>query len=418
MTNATPPSAAAAKLAALTQPKEDMALAIEAVDRISSIVSSKTVLKDILIRENEPVRVQTPSGLETLPPDVFKPWDRQSLAAMFSILEPSWRELILDGAVDRPLNKDNVRYRVNMFTFDGAVDLTQNNNSGGKSGRLGVVIRVFPTKIPKLESIQVPPKVAGLVGNRFGLVLVVGGTSMGKSTTVASMLERINERDNGHIITIEDPIEYVHRNINCVVTQREVGTNAESIATAVRNAMREAPRAISVGEIRDDVTAQWAVRAGQSGSLTFGTLHANSTRGALNKMIGMLGDAGAAELADALLCVITQVLVPTADKMQYTPAYEVLYIDDEMRKTIADRQLLALQTDLEGGQLGSDCNSLNEALVRKIEKKEISYEVAVGLTYNRMDLAHRVKELRNAPSGQSAAKVPIVHGPGHVGQRL
>jgi hypothetical protein len=104
--------------------------------------------------------------------------------------------------------------------------------------------------------------------------------------------------------------------------------------------------------------------------------------------------------------------------MQYTPAYEVLYIDDEMRKTIADRQLLALQTDLEGGQLGSDCNSLNEALVRKIEKKEISYEVAVGLTYNRMDLAHRVKELRNAPSGQSAAKVPIVHGPGHVGQRL
>ncbi|MEJ7929973.1 PilT/PilU family type 4a pilus ATPase [Ramlibacter sp. AN1015] len=194
-------------------------------------------------------------------------------------------------------------------------------------GTVAVVIRHIPPDIPPLDSLNLPMVLGELVMEKRGLLLMVGSTGAGKSTTLASMLDWRNERATGHILTIEEPVEYVFRNKRCVVNQREVGTDTESLQVALKNALRQAPDVILIGEIRDRETMSAAIAYAQTGHLCLATMHANNSYQALNRILSfypvevrptMLGD-----LAAALRAIVSQRLLRTVHGSR-TPAVEVM----------------------------------------------------------------------------------------------
>ena len=162
------------------------------------------------------------------------------------------------------------RYRVNAFM---------------QMGRVGMVMRTITTAIPKMEDLNLPPVLKDVVMTKRGLVILVGGTGSGKSTTLAAMIGYRNENSYGHIITIEDPVEYVHEHKNCVITQREIGVDTDNWFAALKNTLRQAPDVILIGEIRDRETMDYAIAFAETGHLCMSTLHANSTNQALDRII-------------------------------------------------------------------------------------------------------------------------------------
>jgi len=189
------------------------------------------------------------------------------------------------------------------------------------------VIRFIPTEIPALESLNVPPILADLIMEKRGLLLMVGSTGAGKSTTLAAMMDHRNETTLGHILTIEDPVEFLFTNKKSVVNQREVGSDTQSLQVALKNALRQAPDVILIGEIRDRETMSAAIAYAQSGHLCLATMHANNSYQALNRILSfypvevrptMLGDLGA-----ALKAIVSQRLLRTQDGGR-TPAVEVM----------------------------------------------------------------------------------------------
>ena len=194
-------------------------------------------------------------------------------------------------------------------------------------GHVAVVIRFVPGDIPPLDSLNVAPVLADLIMEKRGLMLMVGATGAGKSTTLAAMIDYRNERSTGHILTIEDPIEYVYRNKKSVVNQREIGPDTASLQVALKNALRQAPDVILIGEIRDRETMSAAIAYAQSGHLCLATLHANNSYQALNRILSfypvevrptMLGD-----LAAALRAIVSQRLLRTHTGGR-VPAMEVM----------------------------------------------------------------------------------------------
>ena len=162
------------------------------------------------------------------------------------------------------------RFRVNAFV---------------QQGQVGCVIRTINPTIPTFEELDLPPVLKDVALTKRGLVIIVGGTGSGKSTTLAAMIDYRNEKTNGHIITIEDPVEYVHPHKSCIVTQREVGVDTDSWQIALKNTLRQAPDVILIGEIRDRETMEYGIAFAETGHLALATLHANSSNQALDRII-------------------------------------------------------------------------------------------------------------------------------------
>lgn len=200
-------------------------------------------------------------------------------------------------------------------------------NAMRQRGSIAVVVRFVTQQVPRLESLNLPPVLGNLIQQKRGLILVVGATGSGKSSTLAAMIESRNETTPGHILTIEDPIEFQFRNKRCIINQREVGTDTQSLQIALKNALRQAPDVILIGEIRDRETMSAAIAYAQSGHLCLATLHANNSYQALNRILSffpvevrtaLLGD-----LSSSLRAIVTQRLVRTI-KGGRVPALEVL----------------------------------------------------------------------------------------------
>ena len=208
---------------------------------------------------------------------------------------------------------DISRFRVNAFM--------QRNSSG-------MVLRIINSEIPAIDDLNLPRVIKDISMAKRGLVIFVGGTGCGKSTSLAAMLGYRNENSQGHIVTIEDPIEFVHKHRNCIVTQREVGVDTESFEIALKNTLRQAPDVILIGEIRDRETMEYAVAFAETGHLCLATLHANSTNQALDRIINFFPeerrDQLLMDLSLNLKAIISQRLMPIKDKEGRVPAVEVM----------------------------------------------------------------------------------------------
>src|SRR2546426_6121098 len=246
------------------------------------------------------------------------------------------------------------RFRVNVYR---------------KETGMGATVRAIPMEVPTLEKLALPPIVAKLCDFHQGMVLVTGSTGTGKSTTLAAMIDHLNQTRRLNIISLEDPIEFVHRSKNSQVIQRELGTHIPSFAEGVRAAMREDPDVILVGELRDADTIRWAMTAAETGHLVLGTLHTTGAVKTVDRMIDALPaderEQTKSFLAQSLLAVITQVLVKTVDARGRKAVCEVLMMTKAIAKLIQTEQTHQIPTQL---QMGRDLGMqlLDQALLAAI----------------------------------------------------
>ncbi|MFN9908376.1 MAG: PilT/PilU family type 4a pilus ATPase, partial [bacterium] len=197
-----------------------------------------------------------------------------------------------------------------------------------QQGRTGIVLRTINSVIPKVEELGLPPILKDIVMTKRGLVIYVGATGSGKSTSLASMIGYRNENSYGHIVTIEDPVEFVHEHRNCIVTHREVGVDTESWHIALKNCLRQAPDVIMIGEIRDRETMDYAIAFAETGHLAVATLHANNTNQALDRIVNFFPEERRTQLlmdlALNMRALISQRLIPRREGRGRIPAVEVL----------------------------------------------------------------------------------------------
>jgi len=265
----------------------------------------------------------------------------------------------------------------------------------------GAVFRVIPTKIRTLEELGCPPILRELATKERGLVLVTGPTGSGKSTTLAAMIDFLNANKQGHIITIEDPIEFVHESKKCLINQREVGSHTKDFATALRSALREDPDCLLVGELRDLETTSLAITAAETGHLVFGTLHTNSAAKTIDRLIDVFpGDRQSqvrTMLSESLEGVIAQSLIPTADGKSRVAALEILTGIPALRNLVREDKTAQILSIMQvGTQHGMQ--TLDQALKDLVTSGRITREEALKRTTN--------PRLFEGSSGQGAPATP------------
>ncbi len=271
------------------------------------------------------------------------------------------------------------RFRVNIFM---------------QQQRVGMVLRTITTKIPDLDEMNMPPVLKDIVMTKRGLVIVVGGTGSGKSTTLAAMLGHRNKNSYGHIITIEDPVEYVHEHINCMITHREVGVDTDSWHNALKNTLRQAPDVILIGEIRDHETMEYAVAFAETGHLCVATLHANSANQALDRIINFFPEERRSQLLmDLSLNVkafISQRLIPKKDGKGRAAAIEIMLNSPLISDLIFKGEVNAIKGVMaQSRELGME--TFDGALFKLFDSDVISFEEALRNADSVNDLRLRIK---------------------------
>ena len=244
---------------------------------------------------------------------------------------------------------------------------------------LAAVFRVIPAKIKTLDELGMPKVLKDLAGRERGLIVVTGPTGSGKSTTLAAMIDYINETRRGHILTIEDPIEFVHESKKCLVNQREVGPHTESFASALRAALREDPDVILVGELRDLETTSLAISAAETGHVVFGTLHTNSAAKTIDRIIDIFPSGQQSQvrtmLSESLEGVVAQTLLPTKDGKGRVAALEVLIGVPALRNLIREDKtaqiLSVIQTGANQGMQSLDQSLRELFMAGKLSREEV-----------------------------------------------
>ena len=271
------------------------------------------------------------------------------------------------------------RFRVNCFV---------------QQGKIGMVMRTITTTIPKFEDLGLPPVLKDVVMNKRGLVIMVGGTGSGKSTSLAAMIGYRNHNSYGHIITIEDPVEYVHPHVNCLITQREVGVDTASWEAALHNTLRQAPDVILIGEIRSKETMEHAVAFAETGHLCMGTLHANSANQALDRIINFFPEERRAlllmDLSLNLKALISQRLIPLKEGKGRAAAIEIMLNSPLIADLIFKGEVHEIKEIMKKSrELGMQ--TFDQALFDLYEAGKISYEDALRNADSVNDLRLNIK---------------------------
>ena len=271
------------------------------------------------------------------------------------------------------------RFRVNAFV---------------QRGSTGMVLRIINSEIPGFEELNLPPILKDIAMTRRGLVIFVGGTGSGKSTSLASMVDYRNQNSYGHIITIEDPVEFVHDHGNCLVTQREVGVDTESYEIALKNTLRQAPDVILIGEVRDRETMEHAIAFAETGHLCLTTLHANSTNQALDRIINFFPDERRMQLLMDLSLnlkgMVSQRLIPKIDGAGRIPAIEIMLNTPLMADLIFKGDVHEMKTLIKKSN-EAGMQTFDQALFNLYEEQKITFEDALRNADSVNDIRLRIK---------------------------
>jgi twitching motility protein PilT len=267
------------------------------------------------------------------------------------------------------------RFRCNVFQQRGAV---------------GAVYRLIPEKIRAFGELGLPSVLANLADRPRGLVLITGPTGSGKSTTLAAMLDKINSERHGHILTIEDPIEYIHQHKNCLVNQREVHSDTGSFSAALRAALREDPDIVLIGEMRDLETVESALKIAETGHLTFGTLHTNSAAQTINRIIDIFPANQQSQIRTQLSLVlegiVCQALLPRADGKGRVCSLEIMVPTPAIRNLIRDDKIHQIYGSMQAGQEKLGMQTANQSLASLHMKRLITLETAMTASSNKDEL--------------------------------
>ncbi len=278
--------------------------------------------------------------------------------------------------------KDLARFRANVFTQRGAV---------------AAVFRAIPLKIRGFEELNLPPIIEKLCDKPRGLILITGPTGSGKSTTLAAMLDKINRERHEHIITIEDPIEFIHRHRNCIVNQREVHSDTGSFSAALKMALREDPDVVLVGEMRELETIESALRISETGHLTLATLHTNSAHSTINRVIDVFPPHQQQQIRSQLSMVlegiVCQTLIPRADGSGRVAATEILIPNSAIRNLIRESKVHQIYSAMQTGQDRYGMQTMNQSLANLFANRVITQQDCLNRSSNVDELNEMLKRM-------------------------
>ncbi len=364
------------------------------MERILRLMSEKKA-SDVYLSANAPALIKIngeciPINNQVLPPDAPR--------NLLSEIVPAERieELEETGELNMGVPLSGVgRFRISAMR---------------QRGSYAVVVRFISQQVPDFESLNLPPVLTELILEKRGLILVVGATGSGKSTTLASMIDTRNAVMSGHILTIEDPVEYQFRNKKSIVNQREIGSDTQSLQTALKNALRQAPDVILIGEIRDRETMSSAIAYAQSGHLCLATLHGNNSYQALNRILSfypaevrptMLGD-----LASSLKAIVSQRLVRTVEGAR-VPAVEVM-LNTKLVADLVEKGDFSGVKDAMEKSMAEGSQTFEEALARLIMEKKIDRKEGMAYADSPTNLMWRLQndfaQAANAAKAQKEAR--------------
>ena len=336
---------------------------------------------DLHLKVGRPPTVRLNGDLQPLDFPALKPEDLKTLAEQ--LMNPKQvKQFTDDKECDFAIGVPGIgRFRVNVYQ---------------QRGSLCYAMRAIPYQARTLEELQLPKVLEEIALKPRGLILVTGVTGSGKSTTLAAMIQHINEHHKANIITLEDPIEFLHRDINCHINQREVGTDTATFAQGLRRVLRQDPDVILIGEIRDMDTLDAALKAADTGHLVFSTLHTMDATQTIQRVLSFYPPHQQAEvrfsLANALQAVVSQRLVPRADKPGRIPAVEILINTAAVRDQIRDMEKALNIPDLiKEGTVQYGMQTFDQSLMQWYSKGVISYESALFYASSPAEFALRVQ---------------------------
>jgi len=356
------------------------------MERLFQLMKEKNA-SDMFFAVNSPVHIKINGNLIPINQNKLEPENIQALLAEIAS-EAQMAELERTNELNMGISVPNLgRFRLSAFR---------------QRGSISAVFRFVPASIPPLDELGLPPVLSELIMEKRGLLLIVGATGSGKSTTIASMLDHRNEQRSGHILTLEDPIEYLFKNKKSIVNQREIGSDAASFDIALRNSMRQAPDCILIGEIRDKDTMAAALAYAQSGHLVLATLHANNSYNALNRIISFYPienrPALLQDLSSAVKAIVSQRLVRAKAGGRRQAAVEIMvntrYVADLIEKGEIGEIKEAMDKSLSPGS-----QSFERALLDLVQADLITQEEALA---NADSATNLLWLINNGPDSQAA----------------
>ena len=351
---------------------------LDLVDLLRNVVEREG--SDLHITPNSPPRLRVQGRLLHLDHPPLSPADTQKLA--YSVMTDDQKSRYEENLeIDFSFGmKGLARFRANVFTQRGAV---------------AAAFRLIPSQIRSFKELNLPPVIETLCDKPRGLILVTGPTGSGKSTTLAAMIDKINRERHQHIITIEDPIEFLHEHAKCIVNQREVHTDTHSFATALRGALREDPDVVLIGEMRDLETIESALRIAETGHLTLATLHTNSASTTVHRIIDVFSSQHQQQIRSQLSLVLEgilcQTLIPRADGPGRILATEVLIPNAAVRNLIRENKIHQLYSAMQSGQERFRMQTLNQCLSRLYFDRKITYEDCMSRSSNVEELLEIIR---------------------------
>jgi twitching motility protein PilT len=362
----------------VTPPSENLG-SLESLDQLLMFAVRQTA-SDLLLIAGAPVTLRIGGELSNPGGPALEAEDTRTL--LLPVMTPAQtQELQRNRSVDLCFHREGIgRFRANIHY---------------QRGTLAASLRLLPEHIPTLESLNLPPLLRRLSEARQGLVLVTGPTGCGKSSTLAALLDLVNTHRHDHVVTIEDPVEFLHTNRQSIIEQIEVGRDAPDFANSVRSILRQNPDVILVGEMRDPETIATVLTAAETGHLVLSTLHTNDTSQAVSRILDSFPAANQAQIRQqfslALLAVVAQQLIPSGDKSVRYPAVEILMASSGVRSLIRkgeDHQLYsAVSTGRAEGMI-----TMEQSLAEMVRTGRISRETAAARCFRPEELRRYLKE--------------------------
>lgn len=332
---------------------------------------TREIASDIHVSVGRPITFRINGELREVDDKVLSPEEAKAL--VYDALTDNQRERLEEnGEIDSSYSSPGIgRYRINAFK---------------QRGSYGMVLRIIPLEIPSMEDLLLPNKVEDLARLKRGLILVTGPTGSGKSTTLASMIDLINREKKYHILTLEDPIEYLHRHNRSIVNQREIGTDSKSFAKALRAALRQDPDVILVGEMRDLETISIALTAAETGHLVLSTLHTSGAAKTIDRIIDVFPphqqQQVRIQLSSVLQGIISQQLIPKINDRGRVAAFELLIATPAIRNLIREDKIHQVDTAIQTG-MGFGMQTMDNAIIKLYKGGYISKDVALNSSINR-----------------------------------
>ena len=348
---------------------------------------------DLHLTTQTPPQIRVHGKLQTLDLPILGPSETKALA--YSVLTDAQKKRFEESfELDFSFGiRGLARFRCNVFSQRGAV---------------AAVYRLIPEQIKTFAELQLPEVIGTLAERPRGLVLVTGPTGSGKSTTLAAMIDKINTERREHILTIEDPIEYIHAHKGCIVNQREVHSDTHGFAAALRSALREDPDIVLIGELRDLETIESALRIAETGHLTLATLHTNSTAQTINRIIDVFPAHQQGQIRNLLSLVlegvVCQSLLPRANGRGRIVALEIMVPTPAIRNLIRDDKVHQIYSTMQAGQEKLGMQTMNQALATLALRREITMETALGASSLKDELEQMISRGTGVVAGAGMSR--------------